>query len=189
MIGRLPMICGLHELSDEALLDILQNPKNALCKQYKKLFKMEDVELEFEEEALKAIVEQAKKRKTGARGLRSIIEELLIDLMFETPDMKDLKKIIINYEVVTKKSLPILLFSNKLNTERLSSLHQLDFRIDKIFYLKKSKINLYLDVQNVYNFQIEAPPYLTIMMDEQNQPLLNQENNHNISGSFLYQHQ
>ena len=84
-----------------------------------------------------------------------------------------------------------LLDYNLLNTERLSSLHQLDFRIDKIFYLKKSKINLYLDVQNVYNFQIEAPPYLTIMMDEQNQPLLNQENNYmpyyikNIVGRIL----
>ncbi|MBO6621944.1 MAG: ATP-dependent Clp protease ATP-binding subunit ClpX [Balneola sp.] len=107
LIGRLPMICGLHELSDEAMLDILQNPKNALCKQYKKLFKMEDVELEFENEALKAIVEQAKKRKTGARGLRSIMEEAMMDIMFTLPSMKDISRCVITAETITKNAPPV----------------------------------------------------------------------------------
>jgi len=107
LIGRLPMICGLHELSDSALLDILQNPKNALCKQYKKLFKMEDVVLEFEDEALKAIVERAKKRKTGARGLRSIMEEAMMDIMFTLPSMKDISRCVITAETITKQAPPV----------------------------------------------------------------------------------
>ncbi|MFY0697461.1 MAG: ATP-dependent Clp protease ATP-binding subunit ClpX [Balneola sp.] len=107
LIGRLPMICGLHELSDEALLDILQNPKNALCKQYKKLFKMEDVELEFEKEALEAIVEQAKKRKTGARGLRSIMEAAMMDIMFTLPSMKDISRCVITVETIVKNAPPV----------------------------------------------------------------------------------
>ena len=107
LIGRLPMICGLHELSDEAMLDILQNPKNALCKQYKKLFKMEDVELEFEKDALIAIVEQAKKRKTGARGLRSIMEEAMMDIMFTLPSMKDISRCVITAETITKNAPPV----------------------------------------------------------------------------------
>ncbi|MBO6572788.1 ATP-dependent Clp protease ATP-binding subunit ClpX [bacterium] len=107
LIGRLPMICGLHELSDEAMLDILQNPKNALCKQYKKLFKMEDVELEFEKEALEAIVEQAKKRKTGARGLRSIMEAAMMDIMFTLPSMKDISRCVITAETIVKNAPPV----------------------------------------------------------------------------------
>lgn len=107
LIGRLPMICGLHELSDEALLDILQNPKNALCKQYKKLFKMEDVDLEFEDEALKAIVKRAKVRKTGARGLRSIMEEAMLDIMFTLPSMKDISRCLITAETITKNAPPV----------------------------------------------------------------------------------
>lgn len=107
LIGRLPMICGLHELSDDALLDILQNPKNALCKQYKKLFKMEDVDLEFEDEALKAIVKRAKVRKTGARGLRSIMEEAMLDIMFTLPSMKDISRCLITAETITKNAPPV----------------------------------------------------------------------------------
>tara|TARA_R110002124_G_scaffold134495_4_gene297277 strand:- start:12311 stop:13564 length:1254 start_codon:yes stop_codon:yes gene_type:complete len=107
LIGRLPMICGLHELSDSALLDILQNPKNALCKQYKKLFKMEDVDLEFEDEALKAIVKRAKSRKTGARGLRSIMEEAMLDIMFTLPSMKDISRCVITAETITKQAPPV----------------------------------------------------------------------------------
>ncbi len=107
LIGRLPMICGLHELSDEAMLDILQNPKNALCKQYKKLFKMEGVDLKFEEEALTAIVKKAKARKTGARGLRSIMEEAMLDIMFTLPSMKDITKCVITAETIEKKAPPV----------------------------------------------------------------------------------
>lgn len=107
LIGRLPVISGLHELSDEALLDILQKPKNALVKQYKKLFKMEDVELEFEDDALDAIVQRAKARKTGARGLRSILEEAMLDIMFTLPSMKNIERCIITKETIEKKAPPV----------------------------------------------------------------------------------
>lgn len=107
LIGRLPVICGLHELSDDALLDILQTPKNAITKQYKKLFKMEDVDLEFEEEALKAIVKKAKARKTGARGLRSIMEEAMLDIMYSLPSMENIARCIITAETIEKKAPPV----------------------------------------------------------------------------------
>lgn len=107
LIGRLPVICGLHELSDEALLDILQTPKNAITKQYKKLFAMEGVELKFEDEALMAIVQKAKSRKTGARGLRSIMEESMLDIMFSLPSMKNIARCVITQETVDKKAPPV----------------------------------------------------------------------------------
>ena len=84
-IGRLPLIGTLKELNKEALIKITTEPKNALVKQYKKLLQMDDVELEFEREALEAIVDKAIERKTGARGLRSIIEEIMRDIMFDIP--------------------------------------------------------------------------------------------------------
>ncbi|MFP8489695.1 ATP-dependent Clp protease ATP-binding subunit ClpX [Gracilimonas sp. Q87] len=107
LIGRLPVIAGLHELSDEAMLDILTTPKNALVKQYTKLFKMEDVELEFEEEALKGIVKRAKKRKTGARGLRSIMEASMLDIMFTLPSMSNISKCVITKETIEKQAPPV----------------------------------------------------------------------------------
>ncbi|WP_020403724.1 ATP-dependent Clp protease ATP-binding subunit ClpX [Gracilimonas tropica] len=107
LIGRLPVICGLHELSDDAMLDILQTPKNALVKQYTKLFGMEDVELEIEEEALKAIVQKAKTRKTGARGLRSIMEAAMLDIMFTLPSMKNISKCVITKETIEKQAPPV----------------------------------------------------------------------------------
>ncbi|MGN8225299.1 ATP-dependent Clp protease ATP-binding subunit ClpX [Gracilimonas sp. BCB1] len=107
LIGRLPVICGLHELSDDAMLDILQTPKNALVKQYKKLFNMEDVELEIEEEALKAIVKKAKARKTGARGLRSIMEAAMLDIMFSLPSMKNIARCVITEETIEKQAPPV----------------------------------------------------------------------------------
>lgn len=107
LIGRMPMICGLHELSDIAMLDILQNPKNALCKQYKKLFKMEGVDLKFEDEALKLIVKKAKARKTGARGLRSIMEEAMLDIMFTLPSMKDITGCTITAETIENNAPPV----------------------------------------------------------------------------------
>ena len=110
----------LEDLDKNMLIRISVEPKNAIIKQFESLFKMDNISLEIKKDALEEIAKMAIKRKTGARGLRSIIENLLIDLMFETPDLRDLKKIIINSEVVTKKSLPILLFSNKLNNDRLS---------------------------------------------------------------------
>jgi ATP-dependent Clp protease ATP-binding subunit ClpX len=105
-IGRLPVITALHPLSDEAMLDILTNPKNALTKQYQKLFMMEGVELEFRPDALQAIVEKAKIRKTGARALRGIMEEAMLPIMFRIPDMKNVRKCIITRSVVADKAEP-----------------------------------------------------------------------------------
>ena len=107
LIGRLPVICGLEELSDDAMIEILLKPKNAITKQYKKLFAMEDVELEFEDDALDSIVEKARERKTGARGLRSILEEAMLEIMFVIPSMKNVKRCIITRETVEKKAPPI----------------------------------------------------------------------------------
>lgn len=107
LIGRLPIICGLEELSDEAMIEILLKPKNAITKQYKKLFSMEDVELEFEENALNAVVEKARDRKTGARGLRSILEESMLEIMFVIPSMSNVKRCTITRETILKKAPPL----------------------------------------------------------------------------------
>ena len=119
-IGRLPVCSTLNELDKDMLVRIMIEPKNALVKQYQSLFKMENIELEFKNDALKEIASLAIKRKTGARGLRLIMENLLINLMFEAPDSKDLKKIIINSDVVTNKNPPILLFSSNKGNNKLS---------------------------------------------------------------------
>tara|TARA_Y100000590_G_scaffold164268_1_gene188221 strand:- start:1928 stop:3193 length:1266 start_codon:yes stop_codon:yes gene_type:complete len=118
-IGRVPICSTLEELDENMLIKIMLEPKNALTLQYQSLFKMENIELEFNPDALKEVAKMAIKRKTGARGLRSILENLLIDLMFEAPNLKDLKKIIINYDVVIKKTPPILLFSSNKNNNKL----------------------------------------------------------------------
>ncbi|WP_069130594.1 ATP-dependent Clp protease ATP-binding subunit ClpX [Rhodohalobacter halophilus] len=107
LIGRLPIICGLEELSDDAMIEILLKPKNAITKQYKKLFNMEDVELVFEDDALQAIVERARERKTGARGLRSILEDAMLDVMFTLPSMKNVKRCVITRETIEKKAPPV----------------------------------------------------------------------------------
>ena len=93
----------------------MKEPKNAIIKQFEALFKMDKIDLEIKNDALNEIASLAVKRKTGARGLRSIMEDILIDLMFESPDQKDLTKIIINNEVVKNKVKPILMFSEKNN--------------------------------------------------------------------------
>ncbi len=107
LIGRLPIICGLEELSDDAMIEILLQPKNAITKQYKKLFQMEDVELVFEDDALQAVVERARVRKTGARGLRSILEDAMLDIMFTLPSMKNVKRCVITRETIEKKAPPV----------------------------------------------------------------------------------
>ena len=106
-VGRLPVIATLHDLDVDALVTILQEPKNALVKQYGKLFELEDVELTFTDEALKAIAQRAIKRKTGARGLRSIVEGILLDTMFDLPDMEGVTEIVIDEDVVEGKKDPI----------------------------------------------------------------------------------
>lgn len=107
MIGRLPVITGLHELDEKAMIDILIKPKNALIKQYQRLFRMENVNLEFEEDALKAIVQKAKLRKTGARGLKSILEKAMLDIMFNLPSSNNVSRCLITRETIEENAAPI----------------------------------------------------------------------------------
>ncbi len=111
LIGRLPVVGALGELDEEALYSILTEPKNALVKQYKRLFELEDIELEFEEDALREIVKIAMKRKTGARSLRSIMENVMIDIMFKAPSLPDLKSVTITKNVVLHQEDPDYVFS------------------------------------------------------------------------------
>ncbi len=106
-VGRLPIIAPLHELDEEALKRILVEPKNALIKQYKKMFEIEGVELEFTPEAIEEIARESIKRKTGARGLKSIIETIMMELMFEIPSRKDVSKIVITKEVIKNQKHPL----------------------------------------------------------------------------------
>lgn len=115
-VGRLPVIAVLEELNEEALVNILVEPKNALVKQYSKLFEIDGVELEFREEALKGIAQQAMKRKTGARGLRSIMERVLLNTMYEIPSLNDVSKVVIDSSVVEGDSEPLLIFENPEST-------------------------------------------------------------------------
>ena len=105
-VGRLPIIATLHELDREALANIVTKPKNALVKQYQKLFELDNVTLEFEPEAINLIVDKAIERKTGARGLRSIIEEIMRDIMFEIPSNPNIEKCIITKETVLNNAGP-----------------------------------------------------------------------------------
>lgn len=109
-IGRLPVVATLAELDDEALIQILKEPKNAITKQYSALFSLEDVDLEFRDDALKAIANKAMERKTGARGLRSIVEHILLHTMYELPSMEDVSKVVIDESVVKGESDPILIY-------------------------------------------------------------------------------
>ena len=110
-VGRLPIIATLKELDKEALVRIVTEPKNALVKQYKKLFEFDDVELEFEKDALDVIVDKAIQRNTGARGLRSIIEDIMRDIMFDIPSNPKIEKCIITKETVEKKEMPKLVIN------------------------------------------------------------------------------
>ncbi len=109
-IGRLPVVATLTELDEEALIQILQEPKNALTKQFVALFDMEGIELEFRKEALLAIAKKAMERKTGARGLRSIVEGVLLDTMYELPSMKDVSKVVVDEAVIKGESKPIIIY-------------------------------------------------------------------------------
>ncbi len=113
LIGRIPVIAPLHSLSFEALKSILTEPKNAILKQYKKLLMLEDIELEFDPLSIDAIVKKAMERKTGARALRSIVEEFMLDVMYQLPGKKDVDKCIITRDVVEKKAQPIYLEDRK----------------------------------------------------------------------------
>ncbi|TXH97249.1 MAG: ATP-dependent Clp protease ATP-binding subunit ClpX, partial [Rheinheimera sp.] len=111
-IGRLPVVATLTELDLAALMQILSQPKNALIKQFGALFQMEGVELEFREDALKAIAQKAMERKTGARGLRSIVEGVLLDTMYELPSMQDVAKVVVDETVIRGESQPILMYQS-----------------------------------------------------------------------------
>ena len=117
-VGRLPVIATLEELDEDALVTILTEPKNAFVKQYKKLFGLEGVELVFEDSALKAVANEAIQRKTGARGLRSILENLLLDTMFDLPDLEDINEIVIDEDVVKGKKDPIQKKGKKKTTKK-----------------------------------------------------------------------
>lgn len=112
-IGRLPVVATLEDLSLDALVKILTEPKNALVKQYKKMFELEGVELKFTDAALRAIAKKAKERKSGARGLRSILESIMLDVMFEIPSRSDVKECIIDEGVVTKGEKPLLVYEKQ----------------------------------------------------------------------------
>ena len=112
-IGRLPVLATLEDLDEDALVTILTQPRNALIKQYQKLFEMEDTKLEFKGNALKEVAKKAISLKTGARGLRSIIENVLMDTMFELPSEPDIDEVVVNEDVITKGSKPILVHAKK----------------------------------------------------------------------------
>ena len=112
-IGRLPVLATLEDLDEEALVTILTQPRNALVKQYQKLFEMEDTKLEFRDNALKEVAKKAINLKTGARGLRSIIENILMDTMFELPSEPDIVEVVVNEDVITKGSKPLLVHAKK----------------------------------------------------------------------------
>ena len=112
-IGRVPVVATLDELDEEALVDILTRPRNALIKQYQKLFEMENVKLKFTDGALRLIAVEALKRKTGARGLRAIVEEVMLDVMYDLPSRDNVKECIISEDVVLRKQEPILVYESE----------------------------------------------------------------------------
>ena len=116
-VGRLPVVATLNELNEEALIAILTQPKNALVKQYQKLFEFEDVRLRFTDGALRAVARQAMKRKSGARGLRSILENVMLDLMYDIPSRDDVEECVINEEVIEQGSNPLMVIKQEPEAE------------------------------------------------------------------------
>jgi ATP-dependent Clp protease ATP-binding subunit ClpX len=122
-VGRLPVVATLVELDEDALVSILLEPKNALTKQYRKLFDMEGVDLEFRDDALRAVAKRAMKRKTGARGLRTILESVLLDTMYDLPSSASAKKVVLDEAVVDGETKPYIIYESDepptVNTEQL----------------------------------------------------------------------
>ncbi|ORU91380.1 MAG: ATP-dependent Clp protease ATP-binding subunit ClpX [Cycloclasticus sp. symbiont of Poecilosclerida sp. N] len=112
-VGRLPVVATLEELDEDALIEILREPKNALTKQYKRLFAMEGAELEFREEALREVAKKAMLRKTGARGLRTILEQVLLDTMYDLPSLDNVCKVVIDEKVIRGESDPLFIYENE----------------------------------------------------------------------------
>ena len=111
-VGRLPVVATLEELDEQALVKILTEPKNAISKQFRKLFEMENVELEIRQDALMAVARKAMKRKTGARGLRTILESVLLDTMFDLPSLENVSKVVVDESVINHQTEPYLIYSN-----------------------------------------------------------------------------
>ncbi|MEO1705137.1 MAG: ATP-dependent Clp protease ATP-binding subunit ClpX, partial [Pseudomonadota bacterium] len=111
-VGRLPVIATLEDLDEDALVTILTQPKNALVKQYQRLFELEDTQLTFTEDALQAIAKKAIERKTGARGLRSILEGILLDTMFDLPGLESVTEVVVNEEAVTSDAAPLMIYGD-----------------------------------------------------------------------------
>src|SRR6056297_3532409 len=112
-VGRLPVVATLEDLDEDALVTILTQPKNALVKQYQRLFEMEDTKLSFTDDALKAIAKRAIERKTGARGLRSIMEDILLDTMFDLPSMTSVEEVVVNEEAATSDAAPLIIYADQ----------------------------------------------------------------------------
>ena len=119
-VGRLPVVATLDELDEAALISILTEPKNALTKQYRRLFEMEGAELEFRDEALRAVASRAMQRKTGARGLRTILETVLLDTMYELPSMRNVAKVVIDETVIEGQTKPYVVYRSEDEPRRAS---------------------------------------------------------------------
>ncbi|MEJ2692914.1 MAG: ATP-dependent Clp protease ATP-binding subunit ClpX, partial [Candidatus Thiodiazotropha sp.] len=111
-VGRLPVVATLQELDEDSLVQILTEPKNALTKQYGRLFEMEGCELEIREEALRSIARKAMQRKTGARGLRTILEQVLLDTMYDLPSMDEVTKVVVDEAVIAGESDPLMIYEH-----------------------------------------------------------------------------
>ncbi len=120
-VGRLPVVASLEELDEQALVKILTEPKNAISKQFKKLFEMEGVELEIRPDAMLAVARKALKRKTGARGLRTILESVLLDTMYELPSMENVSKVVVDESVINHQTEPYIIYSNTAPPARAAS--------------------------------------------------------------------
>jgi ATP-dependent Clp protease ATP-binding subunit ClpX len=120
-VGRLPVVATLEELDESALIRILTEPKNALTKQYSRLFEMENAELEIRQEALSAIAQKAMERKTGARGLRTILEKVLLDIMYDLPSMEDVSKVVVDESVIKGESEPLVIFEGGESPKQLQA--------------------------------------------------------------------
>ena len=117
-VGRIPVVTTLDELTEDDLMKILVEPKNALLKQYTKLFEMENVELDITDKALRVVAQEAIKRKTGARGLRAILENIMLDIMYHVPSMQNIKKVVVTEETILNKAEPLMIFTDEPEAER-----------------------------------------------------------------------
>ena len=120
-VGRLPVLATLEDLDEDALVTILTEPKNALVKQYQRLFELEDAQLTFTEDALSAIARRAIERKTGARGLRSILEDILLNTMFDLPALENVQEVVVNEEAVISDAQPLIIYADQKKKEGAAS--------------------------------------------------------------------